>query len=397
MIISGTPYDDNIIGSSGNDTLKGNDGNDYISGGSYHDIIEGNNGDDILDGGSGIDKIYGGSGNDTISGGTGLDTIYGGSGNDDISGDDGNDRLYGNSGDDTIRGGAGHDRIDGSDGHDIIYGDDGDDFIEGGSGIDKVYAGSGDDTISGGTGLDTIYGSSGNDTINGNDGNDRLYGNSGNDVIDGGTGNDVLDGGDGSDTIWGGTGSDTISLAYDNEQDYYYGGSGTDKTTGLSLSSSNVNINGAIVTVTDGSKTDQFINFEQIGGITVQYDSDTKTIVSLYDDIFDRQADLNGLQFYHNEVQNSGETLGGVALHFLYSSEYTSKNSGVYFGSLNTSDQISEMYEAILEKTISQSTLDHWVDEANSGTSMQEIAGNFIASSDFQNSQLAVDQWDFII
>ncbi|MCL6751470.1 calcium-binding protein, partial [Nostoc sp. CCCryo 231-06] len=75
--IIGTTYDDNIVGSNGNDTLSGgNGGNDTIIGGAGNDILTGgylgNNtlyggdGDDILNSFSNND-LYGGSGADTFA------------------------------------------------------------------------------------------------------------------------------------------------------------------------------------------------------------------------------------------------------------------------------------------------------------------------------------------
>ena len=56
--ISGTIYDDNIVGSKGNDTLNGgNAGNDTILGGAGNDILTGGNGNDILYGNGGTDTF----------------------------------------------------------------------------------------------------------------------------------------------------------------------------------------------------------------------------------------------------------------------------------------------------------------------------------------------------
>jgi Ca2+-binding RTX toxin-like protein len=68
--ISGTYYNDSIVGSNGNDTLYGENGTDTLRGG---------NGDDILTGGNGNDRLYGGGGTDTFafnSPNEGIDTIY---------------------------------------------------------------------------------------------------------------------------------------------------------------------------------------------------------------------------------------------------------------------------------------------------------------------------------
>ncbi|MBF0626633.1 MAG: DUF4347 domain-containing protein [Magnetococcales bacterium] len=80
-----------IYGSSGNDTLTGDnsdltcygqDGNDTLQGGSGSDTLDGGNGDDLLTGGAGNDTLTGSYGNDTLTGGAGSDTLTGGYGND---------------------------------------------------------------------------------------------------------------------------------------------------------------------------------------------------------------------------------------------------------------------------------------------------------------------------
>ncbi|MHC5763544.1 calcium-binding protein [Nostoc sp.] len=78
-----------------------------ISGTAYDDNIVGNNGDDILFGGyGGNDKIIGGAGNDSLStSGYGNSTLYGGDGNDTLTASgfgNGNDSLYGGAGTDTF-------------------------------------------------------------------------------------------------------------------------------------------------------------------------------------------------------------------------------------------------------------------------------------------------------
>lgn len=92
-----------IVGSKGDDVVKGT-----MSGAAY-------------DMGAGNDTVHGGNGADTIDGGAGNDTLYGGKGDDEL-----------------ISGGAGNDTIDGGDGADAI---------EGGTGVDSLTGGKGDDTF----------------------------------------------------------------------------------------------------------------------------------------------------------------------------------------------------------------------------------------------------------
>lgn len=100
------PFSKTIIGTNGDDNLKGSAGND---------LIFARDGNDTVDGGAGSDCIVGGEGNDTLSGGTGDDVILGGNGDDNLSGSSGNDSLFGGSGINNLNGGSGMDScVDGT-------------------------------------------------------------------------------------------------------------------------------------------------------------------------------------------------------------------------------------------------------------------------------------------
>ncbi len=164
-------YDvENVVGSSYDDVIRGNDGNN---------VIEGRLGNDLLLGCDGDDRIYGETDpnsivalnlkketvtchcdpdvlpsssvpeitrNDTIEGGCGDDQLYGAQGNDRLKGDEDNDRLFG------------------GDGTDQLYGGDGNDYMDGGKNTDFLDGGLGNDTLRGGKGFDFLFGSDGIDT-----------------------------------------------------------------------------------------------------------------------------------------------------------------------------------------------------------------------------------------
>lgn len=71
-----------IVGTAGNDRIRGTDRRDVIYGSVGADVIEGRDGDDVLCGGPGNDSIYGEKGEDTIDGGLGTDYADGGKGTD---------------------------------------------------------------------------------------------------------------------------------------------------------------------------------------------------------------------------------------------------------------------------------------------------------------------------
>ena len=97
--ISGTAYNDNIVGNSGNDTLStGTSGNDTIDGGAGNDrliVRDSSRSDNLLSGGDGNDTL-------TASGASGNNTLNGGNGNDYLTGGSGNDSLIGGTGTDTF-------------------------------------------------------------------------------------------------------------------------------------------------------------------------------------------------------------------------------------------------------------------------------------------------------
>jgi Ca2+-binding RTX toxin-like protein len=145
--ILGTPGNDRITGSTGNDVICGLGGNDRIDGGRGRDIIDGGNGNDRLSGSRGSDLVVGLRGRDRLSGSSGNDRLGGGGGKDRLSGGSGRDRLAGGSGNDRLGGGSGSDRLSGGRGRDRIGGGPGNDRI---SAKDRTR-----DRVDGGRGRDT--------------------------------------------------------------------------------------------------------------------------------------------------------------------------------------------------------------------------------------------------
>ena len=156
--ITGSAYDDVLIGNSLKNTITGLDGND---------LLIGNGGDDILDGGNGTDTVsYRRSVNSAnigvsvdLSTGVGFDGINGLDtliNIEDIIGSQFADRLTGSNQANTVLGGDGKDIIDGKEGNDRLFGENGKDEISGGSGDDFLVGGADADTIDGGANIDTV-------------------------------------------------------------------------------------------------------------------------------------------------------------------------------------------------------------------------------------------------
>ncbi|MBD1832728.1 hypothetical protein H6F61_08450 [Cyanobacteria bacterium FACHB-472] len=118
--------------------IHGTPKDDYIEATEGDDVIFGYAGDDTLVGKEGNDIIHGGLGNDLIQGGEGEDTLFGEDGDDCLLGGEKRDRLFGGDGDDTLIGGKNSDRLFGGRGNDIYVYSPGDGFdtIEDESGTD---------------------------------------------------------------------------------------------------------------------------------------------------------------------------------------------------------------------------------------------------------------------
>lgn len=225
-ILIGDAGNDTLLGGDGNDILIGGEGADVLDGGAGIDTASyalarsglwiklhneaGRTGEAAGDTLLNIENLVGSTYDDTINGNDSDNVIHGMDGDDNIYGHDGNDTIYlghgddvgtGGNGRDIINGGSGDDNIFGGKHNDRLYGDNGNDRLFGDIGKDTLYGGNGDDLMRGGGWKDTLYGEDGNDTLYGDAGHDTLYGGAGNDFLQGGVGNDVMTGGNGDDVF----------------------------------------------------------------------------------------------------------------------------------------------------------------------------------------------------
>jgi Ca2+-binding RTX toxin-like protein len=247
LLLQGTPQDtrgagldllsnfENLTGSMFDDTLVGDGQNNILRGLDGDDILEGGAGNDLLDGGAGIDlasyagapsavKVYLNSASATGSAGTDYFVSIEG-----FLGSDFNDTLVGNAAANVLRGGAGNDRLFGLEGDDILRGGPGDDILYGGPGNDTADYSDATVTVRALLGInatvnttnfgrdryfdiENLAGGSARDFLTGDGNANTIWGNGGNDIIDGGAGDDTLFGGEGNDDITGGPGADLIDL-----------------------------------------------------------------------------------------------------------------------------------------------------------------------------------------
>jgi len=154
----------------------------HIVGSAGNDILKGGNLDDYIDGGPGADSMAGGLGNDTYIVDNAADFIL----------------EYPNQGYDTVYSSVTYTlppNVEELHLTGFAYAGTGND------GDNVIYASDRGCRLRGGAGNDTLYGGAGNDILQGGTGNDTLYGGAGNDILDGGPGADYLVGGPGADTF----------------------------------------------------------------------------------------------------------------------------------------------------------------------------------------------------
>jgi Ca2+-binding RTX toxin-like protein len=225
--------DDILFGSSKNDILDGGTGNDTVSyahatagvkvnlsltaaqntvgagtdtlvnienltGSPFNDTLQGTSGDNVLDGGAGNNTVSYSSAPAAVTvdlslsgpqntGGAGTDTLLNFQ---NVTGSNFNDTLAGTSGDNVIDGGLGVDMLSYAAAASAVT-------IDLALTTPQNTGGSGTDTIKN---VENLTATPFNDVLSGNSSANDLIGGAGDDILDGRAGNDTLDGGAGNDT-----------------------------------------------------------------------------------------------------------------------------------------------------------------------------------------------------
>jgi len=168
-----------------------------ITGTDFNDIIVGTSERDEIDGKKGSDMIFGFGNDDGATPLAKMEKLKGGEGDDELVGDQDPLGLV-----TAPLGTAGDDKLEGQKGNDFVVGDAGNDIMkESKGGRDIMFGSAGDDTMDGGNDQDKMYGMAGDDTMKGGSGNDVMFGNWGNDDISGGGGKDFIDCGEDPDGL----------------------------------------------------------------------------------------------------------------------------------------------------------------------------------------------------
>ncbi|XKG76420.1 hypothetical protein LG306_03570 [Brevundimonas vesicularis] len=210
-----------VVGSTGDDIIRGTAGTDYFVGREGNDVFLGRGGGDLFDGGAGVDTVW-------YDQQAVVDLVLSSTNSGAAAGDryTSIERVVGSNADDVMRGTGNTDYFVGRDGNDIFEGRGGGDWFDGGEGIDTVWYNTQatvdllDSTTNSGAAagdhyqsIERIYGSEvGNDIMRGTAATEYFLGRAGHDIFQGRGGGDWFDGDIGIDTVWYDTAA-TVDLA----------------------------------------------------------------------------------------------------------------------------------------------------------------------------------------
>ena len=182
--------------------------------------------------------------------------------------------------------------------------------------------------------------------------------------------------------VHGGSGEDAIS----------YQGSLNDYTITQDEGITYVRANGS--TTTDVLLNVESIQFADGSSYTVENSEHLNQIASLYDQVLDRQAEVDGFQYWAHSY-NAGESMGDIAVSFVRSSEYFT-NTGNAWDNMSNTDRVEVFYNLMLGRASDAEGKAYWLDAIANGMSIQDVAHNFVASAEMQGNYIAQNEWNFI-
>lgn len=230
-----------------------------------------------------------------------------------------------------------------------------------------------------------ITGTGGSDNLTGTERADSIAGLAGNDSISGLGGNDTLQGGDGDDTLVGGAGDDALS-----------GGAGLDWAvfTGR-LADHTIYPVGTALIVAGGSNTgrdtttevERMVFSDLSVNLTVQRVASTlpkaavDRISELYVAFFNRVPDADGLQYWLQQFQ-SGRSVNSIADDFYAAGVQFSALTGYSANATNT-DFVNRIYRNVLGRADGADAdgLAYWSAELSSGRASRGALVNTILDS----------------
>lgn len=259
-----------------------------------------------------------------------------------------------------------------------------------------LVAGGGDDVIEVvGNGNVTVETGGGNDSVTTGAGRDHIViTGGGNSTVSTGEGNDsVIITGDGNASVNTGAGNDRITLGSNQGTATVDGGAGFDRA-GLDDSRGQHSFTFVDGVLTLNSAPTELSNVEVVefnDGISIIADNATQAGTgSLYEVLFDREADLGGLEHWI-DLNEAGASMNEITNGFVSSQEFQNAFAGdsneVYVGKL---------YNNAFGREPDAEGLAYWLGEMENGMSQADVAVGF-AQSQEAVQLMGIDGTQYII
>ena len=337
--VSGSDFNDSMVGSDTNNTgfgnqewFRGSEGNDTINGGGGFDIAaytDNPTNGVVVNLATGVAQD-GWGGTDTLS------NIEG------VEGSWKDDRITGSSADNSLDGRAGNDTLDG------------------GAGTDQANYNRASGSVQVNLALGTATGAEGNDTlisienVLGSVYGDMLTGNAGANTLEGLAGNDTLSGGDGIDTVIFSDGISNYTLT---------------KVASTYTVTDKIGVNG-VDTITNIERlqfADKTINLTVQAKSAAASQADVARLSELYVAFFNRIPDADGMSYWIDQ-KSAGQSINNIAESFYAAGVQYSSLTG-FSSTMSNADFINVIYKNVLGRKDGADAggLSFWETEITSG------------------------------
>lgn len=202
----------------------------------------------------------------------------------------------------------------------------------------------------------------------------------GNDTIITGNGNNTVIAGAGNNNVKTGSGSDTVILSGSNHADVVDTGAGFDVVQldgsradyNFAVGSNfSVNLTGNQTALISNAELLTFVNGDAVETVALAHSESEALALRLYQGILGRDVDQDGAKFFVDQV-NAGSSLTDIANQFLTSNEFA--------GAANQAS-INELYNSLLGRNADEAGSDLYKDYLANGGSLTDVAA-FIATSE---------------
>jgi len=117
-----------------------------------------------------------------------------------------------------------------------------------------------------------------------------------------------------------------------------------------------------------------------------------EAIAGLYRTTLGRQADYLGIDFW-SEATATRTTLGAVTLAIIESPESQALSAKVFTG--DNANDVGLLYQAIFDRAADADGLDYWSTALDAGATPEQVAGLMMTSPEIAQYQIAPAGWDF--